>query len=159
MFKKNELILLSYLRKNARETLTKISRDTKIPVSTIFDKLKKYDNELIKKSTVILDFRKLGYNTRVSLLVRVPREQRSKLKEFLVKDSHVNSLYKVNNNFDFILECIFIDMQEFQNFIECMEDRFDVKDKQMFYILEDIKKEEFMANPASLSLLGDQHKL
>ena len=85
MVKKNEMILLSYLRKNARETLTKISRETRMPVSTIFDKLKKYDNNLIKKATILLDFPKLGYNTRVTMMLKVAKEHRNDLKEHLMK--------------------------------------------------------------------------
>ncbi|MBS3095129.1 Lrp/AsnC family transcriptional regulator [Candidatus Woesearchaeota archaeon] len=152
MIKKNELVLLSHLRKNARETLTKISRDTRIPVSTIFDRLKKYDNDLIKKSTILLDFSKLGYSTRVSLMLKVAKNQREKVKDFLIKENRVNSFYRVNNNFDFIMEGIFINMQEFQDFVEDLEEKFDIREKQMFYILEDIKKEEFMSNPNSLAL-------
>ncbi|MBS3165868.1 Lrp/AsnC family transcriptional regulator [Candidatus Woesearchaeota archaeon] len=152
MIKKNELILLSHLRRNARETLTKISRDTRIPVSTIFDKLKRYDNNLIKKATVLLDFQKLGYNTRVTLMLKVPKEQRDNLKNFLIHENNVNSIYRVNNNFDFLMEGIFTSMQDFQEFIENLEEKFEIKDKQMFYILDDIKKEEFMSNPKLLNL-------
>ena len=152
MIKKNELILLSHLRRNARETLTKISRDTRIPVSTIFDKLKRYDNNLIKKATVLLDFQKLGYNTRVTLMLKVPKEQRDNLKNFLIHENNVKSIYRVNNNFDFLMEGIFTSMQDFQEFIENLEEKFEIKDKQMFYILDDIKKEEFMSNPKLLNL-------
>lgn len=152
MVKKNEMILLSHLRKNARETLTKISRETRMPVSTIFDKLKKYNNNLIKKATVLLDFSKLGYNTRVTLMLKVAKEHRNDLKEHLMKENRVNSFYRVNNNFDFILEGIFINMQEFQEFIEKLEDKFKIEEKEMYYILDDIKKEEFMANPNALAL-------
>lgn len=156
MFKKNELILLSHLRRNARETLTKISRETRMPVSTIFDKIKRYDNNLIKKSTVLLNFSKLGYSTVVTLMLKVARDQRNELKDFLFRENRVNSFYRVNNNFDFILEGIFTDMQEFQEFIESLEAKFDIKEKQIFYILDDIKKEEFMANPKLLSMTLQQ---
>ena len=152
MMKKNELALLAHLRRNARETLTKISRETRMPVSTIFDRLKKYDNDIIKKSTVLLDFAKLGYNTRVTLMLRVPKHQRDKLRDFLIKENRVNSFSKINNNFDFLLECIFKSMHEFQDFIECLEEKFDIRDKQIYYILDDIKKEDFMSNPNSPAL-------
>ena len=38
--KKKDQILLSYLRKDARMPLTKMSKKTNIPVSTLFDRLK-----------------------------------------------------------------------------------------------------------------------
>ncbi len=152
MIKRNELLLLAHLRKNARERLTKISKETRMPVSTIFDKLRKYDNNLIKKSTVLLDFQKLGYSTKVTLMLKVPKEQREKLKEFLINECHVNSIYRINDSFDFMIECIFRSMQEFQEFIELLEENFEIKDRQMHYILDDIKQEDFMANPDSAAL-------
>ena len=34
---KKDLLLISHLRQNARETMTNVSRSTGIPISTIFD--------------------------------------------------------------------------------------------------------------------------
>ncbi|MBU4209210.1 MAG: winged helix-turn-helix transcriptional regulator [Proteobacteria bacterium] len=39
MIKKTDLIIISSLRQNAREKLTEMSRKTRIPVSTIFDRI------------------------------------------------------------------------------------------------------------------------
>ena len=38
-----DLKLLGHLRTNARETLTRISQETQIPVSSIFDRLKRLE--------------------------------------------------------------------------------------------------------------------
>ncbi|HIJ01446.1 TPA: hypothetical protein HA363_02255, partial [Candidatus Woesearchaeota archaeon] len=59
---KKDVLLMSFFRNNARENLTRISRITRIPVSTIFDKLRDYEKELVKKHTTLLDFRKLGFD-------------------------------------------------------------------------------------------------
>jgi len=55
---KKDLIVISYLRQNARETLTRLSRKTHIPVSTIYDKLKLHEHNLITKYTSLLDLHK-----------------------------------------------------------------------------------------------------
>ena len=60
-FNQKELLIMSHLRENSRKNLTKISKETKIAVSTIFDKIKKYEGGIIKKHTCILDFTKLGF--------------------------------------------------------------------------------------------------
>ena len=39
----SDLKILSALRANGRETLTKISRDTGIPISLVFDRLKRME--------------------------------------------------------------------------------------------------------------------
>ena len=81
MIRKKELMLLACLRNNARETLTNISKKTNIPISTIFDKLKEYEKTFIKKHTSILDFKKLGYDIRINMLLKVDRSKRYALEE------------------------------------------------------------------------------
>ncbi|MBR9691938.1 winged helix-turn-helix transcriptional regulator, partial [Candidatus Woesearchaeota archaeon] len=70
---KKDLKIIAYLRQNARMPLTKMSRKTQIPVSTIFDRLKMNENSLIVKHTSLLDFSKLGYNTRANITLKVDR--------------------------------------------------------------------------------------
>ena len=59
--------IISHLRNNARIPLTTMSKLTKIPVSTLFDRLKTNEDDIITKHTSLLDFAKLGYNARVNL--------------------------------------------------------------------------------------------
>ena len=104
---KNDRLILSYLRQNGRMQLTKMSRKTNIPVSTLFERLKAYDQDLIKKHTAILDFAKLGFRTRARILLKVNKVNRLPLKEFLQKSPHTNELFAINNGFDFMVEFLF----------------------------------------------------
>jgi len=150
--KNNELLLLSHFRRNARESLTKISRKTSIPVSTIFDRLKSYENGLIKKHTVLLDFNKLGYMARANAMLQLSSESRVAAKEFLLKNNVVNSLYKINNGFDYFVELICKDMKELEQFLEDLEQKFQIKQKMVFYIIEDLAREKFMTEPDLIRL-------
>lgn len=145
MLKKKDLVLTAYLRQNARSSLTVLSRKTGVPVSTIFDRLK--SNHLILKSTALLDFGKLGYTTRANLLVKAKKNGKSVLKDFLFKSFNVNSLYKVNNGFDFMAECVFKDIRELEAFLEVLDERFAVKTKEVHYIIDELKKEAFLSQP------------
>ena len=62
--KTKDMQILCHLRQDARMPLTKMSKKTHIPVSTIFDKIKTYENNLIVRHTTLIDFGQLGYNTR-----------------------------------------------------------------------------------------------
>lgn len=67
-----DLKLLSDLRRNSRETLTKISRETGIPISLIFDRLKRLEAIGIRnRYTCLLDMKKIGLHDRVIILVKV----------------------------------------------------------------------------------------
>lgn len=141
---KKDMQIITALRNNARESLTKISRKTGIPVSTIFDKIK--DTPLITKNTCLLDFSQLGFNTRAKVTIKVERETREELRKYLAAYPNVNSLYKINSGYDFLIELVFRNIKEMEDFMENIRDRFKIIEDKVFYILEDIKREEFMTN-------------
>lgn len=142
-----DLKILAYLRQNARMPLTDMSRKTHIPVSTIFDRLKANENNLIIRHTSLIDFAKLGYNVRANIYFKVDREHKEAFKEFLIKHQLVNSVYKINNGYDFMIEGIFRQIKEMEEFIEQAESKFKVLDEKSFFIIEDLKKEAFMSDP------------
>lgn len=145
MFKKKDLILTAYLRQNSRASLTILSRKTGVPVSTIFDRLK--SNKVILKNTALLDFSKLGYSTRANLLLRARKDKKENLLDFLLKCFNVNSLYKINNGYHFMAECIFRDIKELEDFLEMLDEKFAVKTKEVHYIIDELKKEAFLSQP------------
>ena len=105
--KATDLLIISHLRQDARITLTQMSRQTRIPVSTIFDKIKQFrETGLIRKNTSIVSFEKLGYNTKALVFLSASREERGQLMDILKNSANVNSLFKVNNGWDVTAEII-----------------------------------------------------
>ncbi|KHO46479.1 MAG: AsnC family transcriptional regulator [archaeon GW2011_AR3] len=154
MMEKRDALILSHLRNDARETLTRMSRKTSIPVSTIYDRLKAQESSIIKRYTALLDFNELGYNARCKVILKIAREKKEALEKFLISHISVNSLYKINNGFDFLVEGIFKSIKESEDFLEALEIKFGVKTKQVYYIIDDIKRESFMSDPELLGILG-----
>lgn len=152
--KKTDLLIISSLRQNAREKLTEMSKKTRIPVSTIFDRIKTHEGGVIKKHTALVDFGKLGYNTRANIILKVNKNDREDMKEFLMKHSSINSAFKINNGYDFLIEAVFANIKEVEDFTDLLDEKFSIKSKQVFYIIDDLKKEEFLSNPAVLAF-GD----
>ncbi|MBN2457953.1 Lrp/AsnC family transcriptional regulator [Candidatus Woesearchaeota archaeon] len=153
MIDRKGFIILSQLRKNARESLTKMSRKTNIPVSTIFERLNSDDNA-IKKHTTIIDFNKLGYLTIVNVLLSVKRSNKEELQYYLMKNRNVNSLYKIANGYDFLFEGIFKDMYELESFMDDIDENFQIKSKQVLYLLKEIKREDFLSSPEFVECVG-----
>ncbi|PIN81718.1 hypothetical protein COV13_00410 [Candidatus Woesearchaeota archaeon CG10_big_fil_rev_8_21_14_0_10_32_9] len=154
MIKEKELVLLSHFRNNSRISLTSLSKMTHIPVSTIFDKLKYYEkNELIKKHTTILDFRKLGYELKIQILITAKRDNRDELQKFLISYSRVNTIYRINNGYDFLIEAYFKNMQELDEFMQKL-DLYEPAEKKEFFVMEDIKREEFLTNKKNIGVLN-----
>ena|SRR3989344_2573758 len=147
MLTKKEMLILSSLRKNAREQLTKMSKKTAIPVSTIFEKMRIYEGDIISRYTSLIDFNKLGFSTRVAIMLKVDSKQKEIIREHLILSKSLNSVYKVNNGYDFFVEGIFHDIKEVDEFIENLEKHFGITDKYVYHIVEDIKREDFMSSP------------
>lgn len=139
MLNQKERLILKELRQNSRESLSRLSKKTNIPVSTIFEILRKLENKVITKHVSIVDFSKLGYGLRVNLLIS--SKDKSGLMNFLKASACVNSLSSSLNGHDYYAECMFRDMKEMAKFKERLEN-FDV-DVDEIFVLDEIKREGF----------------
>ena len=153
MLQKKDLWILSELRVNSRESLTNISKNTGVPISTIFDKLKCYQESLITKHTTLLDFSKLGFNARANIMIKVDRMVREEVRKILLNNLNVNSVYKISNGFDFMIEGIFKNVKDVEEFIDYLGSKFKMEKSEVYYIVEDIRKEDFMNNKETLDMV------
>lgn len=139
----NDGVIIAQLRKNARMTLTEMSKNTNIPVSTLYEKIKGYTGELIKHFTVVLDFPKLGYCIHIMMLLKAGN-QKEELCMFLRKNPHVNTLFRTNNHFDYMVEAIFRDLKELEEFNERLLVDFKVKKTELFHLVEELERDAFL---------------
>lgn len=153
MLSKKELVVISHLRRDCRETLTEMSRKTNIPVSTIFQKIKRSEGSIIKKNTCLVDFAKLGFNTRAKVVIQALASSKAELLSFLLKHQNVNSVYKINNGYDFMIEGIFRNMRELEEFLEMLQEKFRIKKQETYFIIDDLKRESFLSDPQTLDLV------
>lgn len=138
-----DIRLLQCLRTNSRLTLTQISKKTKIPISTLFDRLKIQEKNMNLKHTTLIDFSKLGYHTKVHLLLKTQLDQRDRLKKYLQFHEHVNAVYRVANKYDFFVQGLFKHINEANTFIEELETRFPPLECDSHFVVEDLKREGF----------------
>jgi len=142
-----DLRILTQLRNNARAQLTEISKKTQIPISTIYDRLKRKSNGAIRKHVSLLNFEVLGYNARANICIKCGKSSKKDLFEMLTKHQNVNSLCKINNGFDYMVEVIFRNVKGLEEFLEYLEENYTIKTKQVYYIIDEIIKESFFSNP------------
>ncbi len=133
--------------------LTKMAKKTGIPVSTIFDKIRGFQNNIVTKHTTLINFDLLGYNTRSKILLKVGKEDKEALKAYLLKNHNINSFYRINNGYDFMIEGIFKNIKEMEEFLENLEGKFTIEKKEYFYIIDDMKREAFMEDNLELMMV------
>ena len=155
MMEEKDIMLLAHLRKNARAKLTHISKQTDIPVSTIFERLRAPLSSYVKKYTCLLNNNEIGFNSRATIILKVDKEQKSEIGQFLEKHQNVNSLYRINNGYDFMLDVIFKQMINLEEFVEQLERKYRIKQKEVYFIIDEVKQEAFLADPHTAKFLFD----
>ncbi|MEM4282209.1 MAG: Lrp/AsnC ligand binding domain-containing protein [Candidatus Woesearchaeota archaeon] len=153
-FQKKDLVIIAHLRQNARMKLTAMSRKTALPVSTIYDRLQLHEGKTILKHSSLIDFSRLGFSARVNVLFKLGKTDKQEFVAFLSKHQNVNSLYRINNGFDFLAECIFKNIRELEDFFEQLDARFDIKHKEVYHVIDELKREAFLSDPQLIELAG-----
>lgn len=139
MIKEKEKRIINLLRKNSRTTLSRMSKELNIPVSTIFESIKKIDNYILKHSSIINN-NELGFSIKAHMLIK--SKNKEKTKAFLESHKSTNNLHTAIGDYDLCIESIFKDMKDFENFKEKVKDY--TKDIKYHFIVDEIKKEGFL---------------
>ncbi|MBW3002297.1 Lrp/AsnC family transcriptional regulator [Candidatus Woesearchaeota archaeon] len=143
MISEKDLQIVKQLRQNARTNLASIASATNTPKSTVFDRIGKLEEDVIKKHASIVDFKKLGYHARYVFLIRVKPDCRESLREFLSSQPCVNNLHITNSDFDFLFEAIFKDNKEMNDFKSELDSNFPITQIRQHELIEDLYREQF----------------
>ncbi|MFT4303809.1 MAG: winged helix-turn-helix transcriptional regulator [Candidatus Woesearchaeota archaeon] len=141
MIKDCDIKILTELRKNSRQPLTNISKNTDIPVSTVYDRIRASEKYVIKKHTSILDFPKIGYSIRAGVLANF--DDQAGFIEFSKNNYNINSVFKMEGDYQFMIDCIFSRMLDFQLLMKEFE-KYGIKEKLAHFITEEIVRENFV---------------
>ncbi|MFH1053675.1 MAG: Lrp/AsnC family transcriptional regulator [Candidatus Woesearchaeota archaeon] len=154
MISKKDAQIISHLRNNSRKKITLISLQTSIPVTTIYDKVRNHERKYVKKNTCLLNFHQLGMMATAFISVKVNKEGRKELQDFLKDKSNVNSLFITNFGSEFLFQCIFKNNADVHNFADEIETKFPIIDIKIFNIIEEIKCEDFLTKPEHFDMLN-----
>ena len=142
-----DLPILAYLRTNARAPLTTIAHATRLPISTVHDRLKVIHQKLIKRQISQVHYPMLGYLLRCYTAIKVSSNDRQALREYLERHPNLNNLYHINNGHDFLMETYFRGVPDFEKFLVKLSDKFRVKHLQAYYIIDELAAERFLSTP------------
>lgn len=149
-----ELQIVAQLRQDARMQITQISKNTRIPISTIYDRIKNNKAGLMTRNVTLVDFNKLGFSCRVTIALRLKKkEERDTVREHLQKNFNVNSLFKINNGYDYMIDAVFRNVKEVEHFLENIEEQFKVAEMKTYYVIDELARERFLSDPVHIDLL------
>lgn len=139
MITEKELLILSHLRQNSRKSVSQISRETKIPATTVYDIVDRLHRKgIIERDVAIIDFAELGFGFRMSLAVKAKNKEG--LLSFLMTNKSVNSLCRVSEGFDYLVDLVFRNIAEYELFKEDIS-RYGLTRLNEHHIIEEVKKE------------------
>lgn len=147
MIPTKDIQLMHALRKNSRISLTKLSKEVQIPKSTLFDKLKHHEQSVILKHTSLIDFKKLGYVSRVFITIKTTIDCRNKLHQFFFTHQNVNNLFVIGGGFDFFIDAVFKDDKEKEDFIAYVKANFPILSINVHAVAEHVRRESFLEKP------------
>jgi hypothetical protein len=91
------------------------------------------------------------------MLIAMPKEKRKEAEQFFCKHHNVNSVYKINNNYEFLIEAVFKHIKQLEDFNDLLEQRFNTTTIEVHHIIYDIVREAFMEDPnISKALIKDK---
>jgi Lrp/AsnC family transcriptional regulator for asnA, asnC and gidA len=73
--------ILHSLIKNSRISLSQMSKEIDVPDATISNRLKKLENDVIKRYTVILDWQKIGLDITAIIIIQTESELHESVKK------------------------------------------------------------------------------
>ncbi len=130
---RKQMLVLSELRSNARQSIANIARKLGMPLSTCHDNYKAVKG-CIKQYTSLIDFAELDYSLRINFTFKASNI------EPILDNKNINSIYRINNKRTFLVECFFRNINEAYEFKEKLQE-LGMKKISMNYIINQIKKE------------------
>ncbi len=137
---KKQAKALKHLRSDARKSFSNISRETGIPVTTVFDHYQKFrKHKVITKHTSFIDFRKLGFFFRSFVFIKARNKE--EILSYLRDHENVNSVFSIDK-YDYMVDAVFPGIKEFYLFLDDLRD-FGILKLEVHDVVEHMKKEEF----------------
>lgn len=149
MLKPKEQALIAELRRDGRQTLKRLARKAKLPMSTVHDKLRAWRRDkVIKRFTVEVSPVALGLHAQAMVFFRVPKPQREAFGQALATREEVERYWRVNNGFDYLAEIAAQDFLALEAFLEHLDDEYQVQAKEAHYLLEEGEKAPSKSRPS-----------
>ena len=134
--------ILRSLIKNSRISLSQMSKEIDVPDATISNRLKKLENEVIKRYTVILDWHKIGLDITTIIIIQTESELHESVKEELSKLDEVSEVYSVSGEYDILIKVWVSNIEELNKLMNTKIRSIDgVEDLTEMIVMERVKEE------------------
>jgi DNA-binding Lrp family transcriptional regulator len=143
VMKNTDRQIINALRRNGRASISKISRSTGIPVSTVFTKIRDHEKNTISRHVSLIDFQKLGYHHQ-NLLIKIKSEEKESFTNFIKECKNINNAFEINGDNNFLIETIHKGVKNYFQFKEDLKKNKGIEKIDEYFVMEEIKREGFL---------------
>ena len=119
------MIILGLLEADARLSTYQITKKTAIPQTTVLNRIRKLqESGIIKRFSIEVDWKKLGRKSKVLIFVKVDKRAErqtsgniGEIEKKIAKFSLVQSVKRLMGDYDFVIEMMSSDIDEFNDFL------------------------------------------
>ncbi len=126
----NDVKILNYLLENDLRNYNRMSRETGIPASTIYDRVRAMRKKgIVRRLIPELDLEKLGYRVFAALEIEVnSMRDVDSLKDKYVNNAGIAGLFKMSGNYDLLALALVRSPGELEELINSLLKEPEVKD-------------------------------
>ncbi len=134
--------ILRSLIKNSRITISQMSKEIDVPDATISNRLKKLEDDVIKRYTMIIDWHKIGLDITAIIIIQTESEKHEFVKEELSKLEEVSEVYSVSGEYDILIKVWVPGIEELNQLINSKIRSVDgVEDLTEMIVMERVKED------------------
>ncbi len=140
----NDHIIIGILRENARSSLRDIAEVVKMSPSSVRNRIEKLiERGFIKRFTVDVDYRKMGYDIQVIVLITSKPGSSEKLYRALKSFNQIFNVYWTSGPANFVCLVRVHDMNELSQFLTTeLEQLEGVERVESMFLMPQIEKDE-----------------
>jgi len=139
---KKDLKIMNILLENADSSYRQIAKRTGVSLGTVMNRMKKLkENKIIKKSTILIDYEKVGYSIGVLIDVRVSKGKLFEVEKAIARHPNVFAVYDITGDFDVSIVAKFPSREDLDHFIKEIQKMEFVERTHTKLILNYIKEE------------------
>ncbi|MGO9388468.1 MAG: Lrp/AsnC family transcriptional regulator [Methanobacterium sp.] len=133
--------IIHSLVKNARITLSQMSKEINVPDATISNRLKKLDKNVIKQYTLLLDLDKFGLKVTAIIIIQTESEKHRSVELKLAKLVEVSEVYSISGEYDILIKVWAKSLEELNNIVNSKIRSVDgVEDLTEMIVMERVKE-------------------
>ena len=111
--------IIKSLNENARKSYRTISKDLKVSLSTVANRIKKLeDNGIIERYIPVINQEKVGYDITAVINLKISHGKLIETETKISTDNHISAMYDITGDWDSLIIAHFKDRRDLNSFIK-----------------------------------------